>query len=72
MVFQPFSQALFGAGCILVFLSAISFNLMPFLQTGKPLRGVRDAAAIVLTVLAVLVLLAALSANGYVLYLQAK
>ncbi len=69
-VFQPFSHLLFQIGCVTAFVSAIVFNMMPFLTAGKSWRSLRQPAVTILTVLGVLIGLAVLSAWGYVLYLQ--
>ena len=72
MVFQPFSMSIFAAGCVLAFIAALVFNLMPFLQAGGTWKQVRKAALIILIVFVVIFALAILATYGYVLYLQAK
>lgn len=72
MVFQPFSMSVFAAGCILAFVAALVFNLMPFLQAGGSWKQVRKASLIILIVFVVLFAVANLATYGYVLYLQAK
>ena len=72
MVFQPFSMMVFALGCGLAFVSALVFNLMPFLQTGGEVRQVGKAALIILIAFGVMFALAILATHGYILYLQAK
>lgn len=72
MVFQPLSMIVFAFGCGLAFVSALVFNLMPFLQTGGEVRQIGKAAIIILIAFGVMFLLAILATYGYVLYLQAK
>ncbi|MES0883899.1 hypothetical protein [Roseibium sp. SCP14] len=71
-VFQPISHLLFQVGCVTIFLSAILFNLMPFLIAGRSWRSVRTAGSVILAVLILLIVFAVISAWGYVLYLQAR
>lgn len=71
-VFQPFSHLLFQIGCVTAFLSAILFNMMPFLNAGQPVKSLRSPALTILIVFLCLVGFAILSAWGYVLYLQAQ
>ena len=72
MVFQPFSMTFFAFGCVLAFVSALFFNLMPFLQAGGEIHQVGRAAVIILIAFVVMFVLAILATYGYVLYLQAK
>lgn len=72
MVFQPYSLTVFALGCGLAFVSALVFNLMPFLNTGAQAREVGKAALIIVIAFGVMFALAILAAYGYVLYLQAK
>lgn len=72
MVFQPFSMTFFAAGCVLAFVSALVFNLMPFLQGGAQIHQVGKAAVIILIAFVVMFVLAILATYGYILYLQAK
>ncbi|EEE35829.1 conserved hypothetical protein [Rhodobacteraceae bacterium KLH11] len=71
-VFQPVSHILFQIGCVTAFLSAILFNMMPFLNAGQPVKSLRQPALTILIVFLCLVGFAILSAWGYVLYLQAQ
>ena len=72
MVFQPFSMPVFAIGCGLAFISALAFNLMPFLQAGGEVRRIRKAALIILIAFGLMFALAILATYGYVLYLQVK
>jgi len=71
-VFQPVSHTLFQIGCVTAFLSAILFNMMPFLVAGRPVASLKQPALTILIVFLMLVGFAILSAWGYVLYLQAQ
>ena len=44
MVFQPFSITVFALGCMLAFISALVFNLMPALEPGVSVRQVGRVA----------------------------
>ena len=72
MVFQPFSITIFAVGCVLAFVAALVFNLMPFLQAGISPRQIANAALIILVAFGVIFALAILATYGYVLYLQAN
>ena len=72
LIFQPFSKIGFTIGCVLVVVGGLAFNLVPFCQPGKPLRGVIKAGIIVLIVFAVAVLLALGSAQLYGVYLASQ
>jgi hypothetical protein len=65
MIFQPFSLAVFGAGCGLVVLAALANNLLPFAQPGKPARMVVFAALIVTLVFCAALLVAIAAAHVY-------
>ena len=71
-VFQPFSHVLFQIGVFTAFLSAILFNMMPFISAGQSTKSLRSPAVTILVVFLCLVGFAILSAWGYVLYLQAQ
>ena len=71
-VFQPVSHGLFQIGFATAFISAIAFNMMPFLTAGRTWRSMCQPALTIFIILAVLVGFAVLSAWGYVLYLQSK
>jgi len=68
-IFQPFSQALFSAGCIGVVIGGLAFNLVPVCVAGKSLKDVGKVALIVAIVFVVVVILALASAWAYGLYL---
>ena len=69
MIFQPFSRLAFTAGCILVVIGGLAFNLVPLCKPGRSLRSLLRAAAVVLAVFGVVVLLALGSAFLYGIYL---
>lgn len=71
-IFQPFSLGLFSAGCILVVVGGLAFNLVPLCQPGRPLRDLGKAALVILIVFVVVLLLALASAWAYGVYLQAQ
>lgn len=68
LIFQPFSQLLFGLGAIMVVIGGLAFNLVPQCQAGIPLRSVLRTGMIVLVVFAVVVVLALASAKLYGIY----
>lgn len=72
MVFQPFSITVFALGCMLAFISALVFNLMPALEPGVSVRQVGRVAITILIFFVAIVGFAILATYGYVLYLQAK
>jgi hypothetical protein len=65
LIFQPFSLALFGVGCGLVVLAALSNNLLPLCEPGVPARTVITAALIVAAIFVVVVGLSLVSAYLY-------
>ncbi len=69
MIFQPFSRLAFTAGCILVVIGGLAFNLVPLCRPGRSLRSLLTSAAVVLAVFGVVVLLALGSAFLYGIYL---
>ncbi len=69
MIFQPFSRLAFTAGCVLVVVGGLAFNLVPMCTPGRSLRSLLTAAAVVLAVFGVVVLLALGSAFLYGIYL---
>ena len=69
MIFQPFSKLAFTAGCILVVVGGLAFNLVPLCTPGRPLRSLLTSAAVVMAVFAVVVMVALSSAYLYGVYL---
>lgn len=69
MIFQPFSMLAFTAGCVLVVVGGLAFNLVPMCTPGRSLRSLLTSAAVVLAVFGVVVLLALGSAFLYGIYL---
>lgn len=58
LVFQPFWLPLYSAGCIMVVIGGLVFNLMPFATTQNPVRRLVRVLAIVLSILVIAVLAA--------------
>lgn len=56
LVFQPFWLPLYSAGCIMVVIGCLVFNLMPFATTQNPLQRLFRVLAIVLAILVIAVL----------------
>jgi hypothetical protein len=69
MIFQPFSKLAFTAGCILVVVGGLAFNLVPMCTAGRTLRSLLGSALVVLGVFVVVLLLALGSAFLYGIYL---
>ncbi len=69
MIFQPFSKLAFTAGCILVVVGGLAFNLVPMCTPGRTLRSLLGSALVVLGVFVVVLLLALGSAFLYGIYL---
>ena len=65
LIFQPFSLALFGIGCGLVVLAALSNNLLPLCEPGVPAKTIIRAALIVAVIFVVVVGLSLISAYLY-------
>lgn len=56
MVFQPFWLPLYGAGCLMVIVGGLVFNLMPFATPQQPVWRLIKVMLIVLLILVVAVL----------------
>lgn len=69
MIFQPFSSTVFTAGCILVVVGGLAFNLVPLCTPGRTVAALIKGAGVVLAVFAVVIALALGSAYLYGLYL---
>ena len=69
LIFQPFSQTLYGVGAGLVVLGGLAFNLVPLCRPGVPLRTVVTVGIVVLAILLVVILLALGATELYALYL---
>ncbi|MHA1567349.1 MAG: hypothetical protein ACTSX7_18720 [Alphaproteobacteria bacterium] len=69
-VFQPFYFTLYTIGAGTVVLGGLAFNLIPFCEAGKPLRGVVKSAIIVLIIFAITTGIAIGSAALYAIYLR--
>jgi hypothetical protein len=65
LIFQPFSLALFGFGCVLVVLAGLINNLLPMCQPGVPVRALVRAGLIVALIFCVVMLLSILAAHLY-------
>ncbi len=57
-IFQPVWRPLFSAGCVMVVVGGLAFNLVPFANTQNPVGRVLKVGGIVLAILAVVVLIA--------------
>jgi len=57
-VFQPFWLPLYSAGCLMVVIGGLVFNLIPFANTQNPSRRLLKVLAIVLAILLFAVLIA--------------
>ncbi len=51
MIFQPFVHALYSAGCVMVVIGGLAFNLIPFATTQNKLSRVLRVGGIVIVVL---------------------
>lgn len=65
MIFQPLSLTIFSLGCGLVVLAALANNLLPFAQTGTPVRKITFAAAVVVLIFFTALLVAIAAAHLY-------
>jgi|AZIC01.1.fsa_nt_gi hypothetical protein len=70
MVFQGFSLALFSAGCVMVVVGALAFNLIPFAREGVPFRALFKVVIIVLIILLMAAALGIGTSFLYVAYLE--
>ena len=68
LIFQPFSQLLFGFGAVMVVIGGLAFNLVPQCKPGTSIRTVLRTGLIVIVVFAVVVVLALASAKLYGIY----
>ena len=57
-IFQPFVKELYTAGCIMVVIGGLTFNVVPYANTQNSLGRVLRVLAIVLTILVIAVLIA--------------
>ncbi len=71
-VFQPFSQTLFTIGAGLVVLAGLAFNLVPLCRPGVPLRSLVKAGIVVLALLLIVAALSIGAALLYGVYLEAQ
>jgi hypothetical protein len=65
LIFQPFSLALFGIGCVLVVFAGLANNLLPLCQPGTTLQSLVVAAVIVALAFFVVMLISIASAYLY-------
>ena len=70
LIFQPFSMQLFTAGCVMVVVGALVFNLVPFCRPGVTGRELGKVMLIVFIILVVAALLGIGTAFLYVSYLD--
>ena len=68
LIFQPFSQVLFGIGAVMVVTGGLLFNLVPQCHSGNSISSVVKVGVIVALVFATVVLLALGSAKLYGIY----
>ena len=68
LIFQPFSLALFGAGCALVVLSGLINNLLPLCQPGIAVRTLINTALIIAFIFCIVMLLSISAAYLYGAY----
>lgn len=54
-IFQPFVKELYTAGCIMVVIGGLTFNVVPFANTQNSVRRVIRVMAIVLAILLIAV-----------------
>ena len=54
-IFQPFVKVLYTAGCIMVVIGGLTFNVVPFANTQNSLGRVLRVLAIVLAILIIAV-----------------
>ena len=54
-IFQPFAKELYTAGCIMVVIGGLTFNVVPFANTQNSLGRVLRVLAIVLAILIIAV-----------------
>ncbi len=69
LIFQPYSQFLFGFGAVMVVIGGLAFNLVPQCRPGKPIKTVLRTGLVVIVVFAVVVALALASAILYGVYI---
>jgi len=68
LIFQPFSLALFGAGCALVVLSGLINNLLPLCQPGIAIRTLMNTGLIIAFIFCIVMLLSITAAYLYGAY----
>ncbi|MBT3628803.1 MAG: hypothetical protein HOJ07_09690 [Rhodospirillaceae bacterium] len=54
-IFQPFVKELYSAGCIMVAIGGLTFNVAPFANTQNSVRRVISVMAIVIAILLIAV-----------------
>ncbi len=57
-IFQPFVKELYTAGCIMVVIGGLTFNVVPFANTQNSVRRVIRVLAIVIAILLIAVVIA--------------
>jgi len=70
MIFQGYSLVLFSAGCVMVVVGALAFNLIPFAREGVPARALIKVTLIVLVILCIAAALGIGTSFLYVAYLE--
>jgi len=64
-IFQPFSLALFTAGCVLVIFAGLINNLLPLCEPGVPLSSLLKAGFVIAGIFVVVLIVALASAYLY-------
>jgi hypothetical protein len=72
LIFQPFSLALFGIGCVLVVIAGLANNLLPLCEPGRPFGSIVRMGLLIIAIFFAVALLAIGSAHLYGLYLTAQ
>jgi hypothetical protein len=65
LIFQPFSLALFSAGCVVVIVAGLANNLLPLCEPGVPVRSLVNCGLIVGGIFVAVLIIAIASAYLY-------
>jgi hypothetical protein len=65
LIFQPFSLALFGVGCIVVVVSGLANNLLPLCEPGVSVRSLVNCGLIVCGIFVAVLIISIASAYLY-------
>jgi hypothetical protein len=72
LIFQPFSLALFGIGCVLVVIAGLANNLLPLCEPGRPFGSIVRMGLLIVAIFFAVALVAIGSAHLYGLYLTSQ